>query len=199
MPPKPHFTKEQIIEAAFEITRRQGRNNLSARTVAGKLKCSTSPIYSAFQTMQELDDAVCTKSTELMVQYQTRSHTDSPFLDMGLGYILFAQEEQQIFRDMFINKDEFRQHSREMQQYAFAELFEKVMEKDPTLAGLAKSQKIELLQIMWIFTHGIACQVCINAMALKNNLEIIALLKRVMDPLLETIKKEGPARKKAAS
>ena len=198
MPPKPHFSREQIIEAAFEIARDRGRGHLSARTVARKLKCSTSPIYSAFQTMQALDDAVCTKSTELMVQFQTRPITDSPFLDMGLGYILFAQKEQQIFRDMFLNKDDLRPHSRKMQQFAFTELLKKVMEKDPSLAGLTKSQKTELLRIMWIFTHGIACQASIKAMTFKNNQEIIALLKRVMDPLLETLKREGPAGKKTA-
>ena len=44
MPPKVKITKEMIIDAAFEIARSEGAENINARTVSKKLGCSTQPV-----------------------------------------------------------------------------------------------------------------------------------------------------------
>ena len=47
MPPKPKFTKEDIVEAAFNIVREQGWEALTQRSIAQKLNASIGPIYSS--------------------------------------------------------------------------------------------------------------------------------------------------------
>ena len=43
MPAIAKVTKEMIIEAAFEIAKEMGAENINARTVSQKLGCSTQP------------------------------------------------------------------------------------------------------------------------------------------------------------
>lgn len=54
MPPKVKITKEMIIDAAFEIARSEGAENINARTVSKKLGCSTQPVMYHFKTIEEL-------------------------------------------------------------------------------------------------------------------------------------------------
>ena len=48
MPPKAKISKEMIVNAALEIARLTGAENINARTVSQKLNCSTQPIMYRF-------------------------------------------------------------------------------------------------------------------------------------------------------
>ena len=52
MPPKAKVTKDMIIDAAFEVARESGVENINARTVAKKLNCSTQPVMYHFETIE---------------------------------------------------------------------------------------------------------------------------------------------------
>ena len=52
MPPKVKVTKDMVIDAAFEIAREAGAENINARTVAKKLNCSTQPVMYHFATIE---------------------------------------------------------------------------------------------------------------------------------------------------
>ena len=54
MPPKIRYSRESIIEAAFEVVRADGEEHLNARTVARRLGCSTQPVLYHFADMKEL-------------------------------------------------------------------------------------------------------------------------------------------------
>ena len=54
MPPKVKVTKEAVVNAAVQIVRSQGVQALNARTVAAALNCSTQPVFSNFETMEQL-------------------------------------------------------------------------------------------------------------------------------------------------
>ena len=58
MPPKIKYSKEQIIESAIEIVRKNGIENLSARNIANNLNSSPQPIFSYFKNMDELKNSV---------------------------------------------------------------------------------------------------------------------------------------------
>jgi len=69
MPPKQKYTKEDIVEAAFNVVREQGWEALSQRSIAKKLNASIGPIYSYFKSMANLEEAVIEKAYELLLQY----------------------------------------------------------------------------------------------------------------------------------
>ena len=69
MPPKPKVTKEQVIEAAAHIVRRQGMSGLTAKSLAAQLHCSTQPIFWLFEGMEEVRSAVTAKALEKFDEY----------------------------------------------------------------------------------------------------------------------------------
>jgi AcrR family transcriptional regulator len=188
VPPKPHFTKQQITDAAFEIARTAGLQGLSARELAARLGCSTSPIYTYFKNMRELEDIVCELSTKLMLDYQTQKRTDSPLLDMCVGYVVFAKQEDRVFRDMFMEKESLSPHSQEMKTFAYTQLMEKVLSREPLLAGIDSRKKRKLLEILWTYTHGLATQINIGALDLPNERAMITHLKQVLPPIVASFK-----------
>ena len=58
MPPKAKLSKEEIIETAFEMTRENGFEHVTARELAHRLGCSTQPIFHVFQNMEEVKKEV---------------------------------------------------------------------------------------------------------------------------------------------
>ena len=54
MPPKPKITKDMILTTVLNITRETGFEAVNARSIAGKLQCSTRPIFTCYENMEEL-------------------------------------------------------------------------------------------------------------------------------------------------
>jgi len=186
MPRKNLFTKELFINAAFKIIREKGRDKLSARSLARELGCSTMPVYSYLKSMKTLVNDLEEKAVDLMLTYQTTSSTGQPFLDMGLGYVLFARNEKNLFRFLFMANERSQRHSRASRPQRDSEkdllsllfagenrelrhgkegkdprivAFNRLvagMKTDPVLHGLDDKQLASILTKMWIFTHGLA-------------------------------------------
>ena len=134
MPPKIQITKEQMIEKAYEMVRSNGFQNLSARTLANELGCSTQPIYISFQNMNELKDCLAQKAIDTLMQYilAYQKENYAPVLSKILGYIQFASEEKYLYQLMFSSK---------------------IMDLDKTKNEVMKSDELE--QDMLIYAHGI--------------------------------------------
>jgi AcrR family transcriptional regulator len=98
MPPKFKFTKEEMVDAAFKIVRRKGWGALSTRSLAGQLGSSSRPIYSFFHSITELEEEIVRKAVDLLYKYMVRKRTGDPWIDHGIGYVMFAHKEKHLFR-----------------------------------------------------------------------------------------------------
>ena len=103
MPPKAKITKDMILDAAMEVAREEGAENINARTVSEKLHCSTQPVMYHFATIEELKKAVYAKVDRYHSEYlmNTERRQNGIMLEMGLNYIRFAIEEPNLFRFLF--------------------------------------------------------------------------------------------------
>ena len=54
MPPKAKISKEMILNTVLDITRESGFETVNARSIANKLQCSTRPIFTCYENMEEL-------------------------------------------------------------------------------------------------------------------------------------------------
>ena len=54
MPPKAKFSKEEIVASAVEIVRTHGSDALTARALGQALGSSPRPIFTVFQSMEEV-------------------------------------------------------------------------------------------------------------------------------------------------
>ena len=53
MPPKPRFTREEIVDTALDIVSRKGIEALTARELGEALSSSARPIFTVFRSMEE--------------------------------------------------------------------------------------------------------------------------------------------------
>ena len=68
MPPKPKFSKQEIVNAAFDIAKNEGLDAITIRKVAHKLGSSIAPIYVNFDNVEQLVQAVVTKTFDIAVR-----------------------------------------------------------------------------------------------------------------------------------
>lgn len=100
--PKAKITKEMVIDAAFEVTRIMGSENVNARTVSEKLGCSTQPVMYHFARIEEMKRAVYEKADRFHTEYLMNITPDKGvMLSIGLNYIRFAIREPNLFRFLF--------------------------------------------------------------------------------------------------
>ena len=69
MPPKTRITEEKIVDAAIEVVRKGGFEQINARTVADQLDCSTQPVMYHFSTIDNLKKAVYQRADQLHSEY----------------------------------------------------------------------------------------------------------------------------------
>ena len=106
MPPKPKITKDMILNTVLKITQEMGFEAVNARSVASKLKCSTRPIFTCYENMEELKNDFLDFAFEYYNQYVTehrKSENIKPYLYLPLSYIKFGKEEMNLFKLLFIN------------------------------------------------------------------------------------------------
>ena len=90
------FSKEEIIEAAFELVREQGWQGFSVQAIAKAIGGSTMPIYSHFGNVRELEDAVVWRALELLKLRMTEVRTGDKWIDHAINWVSFAEEERHL-------------------------------------------------------------------------------------------------------
>ena len=151
MAPKKKFTREQIIDAAFEIARTDGFDSITIRKVAEKLGSSIAPIYVNFKEVGELIEEVYKKTHEVSRRILMELNSGHPFHDIGVASIRFAREYPVLFRDLVMKKNEQAKHNEEETQG-----FIQMMRMDPHLSGLPDDELRTLLLKMKIFQLGLS-------------------------------------------
>lgn len=104
MPPIVRFSREAVLEAAYQLIRREGPGALNARAVAKELGGSTQPIFRLFSGMEELRQAV-TEMTLAIWKERLRERLQTsafPYLTIGMAYLLFARDEPELFKLLFM-------------------------------------------------------------------------------------------------
>ncbi len=174
MAPKHSITREEIIEAAFTIVRQEGMSVLTARNIAKKMGLSTRPVYSHFSSMKELQKEVMRKAGDLMLSYMVKPYTDSVFLNMGTGATYFARENKTLYRLLFMENNNFKDLIEEFHVNMHGQ-----MKKDEMFTRLSQNQRDDLLNKMWIFTHGLASFICVGLIEDDSDDAIIKILDSV--------------------
>ena len=174
MPPKIQFSKADLLHAAFSLTRSRGLEALNARSIARELGCSTQPIFRAFRSMEEIRGEMARMSMDVYANYISRSATLAPqhYLGTGLAYILFAQEEPQLFRILFMCDRTAEGVTTQNPDKTLDFVLELVMKG----TGLSRERAEELHRHLWIYAHGLASMVVTRFITLTRE-EIVQLLR----------------------
>ena len=156
MPPLRQYTKEIILNAAFEQLRKDGMESLSARSIAKQLGSSTQPVYSAYKTMNDLKQELRDKAREFNIAFlMKKGNTNDAFLNIGMQYLRFMHHERQLFKLLYLNNPN-------SYDSVFtplpARLIEQMKQAD-YLSELDDKSLSRLLFNMQVYTHGIATMI----------------------------------------
>ncbi|MFO7713592.1 TetR/AcrR family transcriptional regulator [Desulfosarcina sp.] len=153
MPPKQRFSPQDVIEAAFQVVRKQGWEGFSARTIANELNSSTRPIYDYFNSMENIEAEVVKKILSYYVHFLSQERTGDKWLDQALGYVLFASTEKHLFR--CINDEKHTPSQRQFAQHHWVELGEALSE-DERFKNISAESKHKVRAARWIMIHGLS-------------------------------------------
>ena len=106
MPPKAKCTKEQIVSTAFDMVRASGMSVLTARNLAKELGTSTAPIFTLFNTVEEIQNEVISRANVLYSEYIRKGLSQTlAFKGAGMKYIEFAKDEPELFKLLFLSEN----------------------------------------------------------------------------------------------
>ena len=167
--PKIKFTKNDILNAAYDVMKQNGIKHISARKIADKFKGSTAPIYANFSTIDELKKEVIRMAEEKLNEYLYRDYTGRELFDAAMGFIKFARDEKELFRAIFLDAAE-----------GFSDLFDKTMrallKEEIVLKSFPKlsfTQAKDGIERLWVHLFGYATLVFVSTNPENETNEVI--------------------------
>lgn len=161
--PKAKITREMVVDAAFEVTRIMGSENVNARTVSEKLGCSTQPVMYHFARIEEMKRAVYEKADRLHTEYlmNITDPQEGVMLGIGLNYIRFAIREPNLFRFLF--QSGFAVENSLLDMIDSEELVP-VLSAMRGAMGMDMEQTKEVFLTIALFAHGYASIIANNSL-----------------------------------
>ena len=147
MPRSYMFTKEQVLDAAIELTREKGFSAVSARSLGEQLGTTSRPIFSHFENMADVQKGIISAANTLYQSFRAEE------IASGMAYIRFAKEEKELFKLLFMRDrsgEQIKENPEEME--ALIGLIAKQVNIDKEAARFFYLE-------MWAYTHGIASMI----------------------------------------
>lgn len=148
--------KDFLIDTAFLLAKEEGFENVTARKLAAAAGCSTQPIFRLYENMEDLWKDVYERAVEFFESFYDNYPKNNlePFVDLGMAYISFANNEAQLFKLLFMGH-----------KGAYVKSLYEILNGDAgNVAAEFKKAKTygtfdpqDLFTKMWIFINGIAC------------------------------------------
>lgn len=156
MPPKFKFTRNEIINAAMNLTRKNGLSGLTARALAKELGCSVKPVFGLFKNMEEVQQEVYSSAYNLYQSYLQEDMSKGkypPYKASGMAYIRFAKNEKELFKILFM-----RDRSREKIEENKEEI-RPLLELIKQNLGISEEDAYMFHLENWVYVHGIATMI----------------------------------------
>ena len=192
MPPKAKFTKEQITKAALCVVSEKGAQALTAKELGAALGTSTTPIFTVFNSMQEVQDAVMLAAMERFEEYAHKAaHLGPVFKQIGMQMILFAKEEPKLYQLIFMSSISEAQTIDDIYAHlgSLADECLNVLQKD---YDLSKADAKTLFEHVWIHTFGIGA-LCATGVCDFSHEQIAQMLTQDFTAMMMLMKSGKPS------
>ncbi len=167
-------TREDILNTAFAMAREEGAAMVTARRLAARAGCSTQPVFRVYNNMEELMEELFHKAADFFEEFQL-SYSQScrqafprqyrtPFLNLGMAYIQFAEADKHLFELLFLSPKRYGKTLYDLVNGRKGVIVKEVAKA----ADNGCRNPGGLFMKMWIFIHGAAC------MALTGDYDLTA-------------------------
>ena len=155
MPPKPKFTREEIVQTALEIVSKKGVEALTAKELGDALGSSARPIFTVFSSMKEVRDEVRAAAMRRFESFAQQKLPDMPlFKQVGMQMVLFGAKEPKLYRFLFMQENR--------NAVSFDDVFGELGPTAETCIGLiceeyrmSEEEAKLLFENVWIYTFGV--------------------------------------------
>lgn len=175
MPPKPKFSKEEIVKSALSIVSKKGVEALTAKELGLALGTSSRPIFTFFKTMQELKEEVKVAAMTCFESYTEIKIPDTPlFKQVGMQMVMFGINEPKLFQLLFMQEN----RSAVTFDDVFKELgstAERCVEALRRDYGLSFDKARLLFENVWLYTFGLGV-LCATRMCHFSEEELSTML-----------------------
>lgn len=155
MPPKPKFTKEEIVQTALNVVSEKGVEALTAKELGTALGSSARPIFTVFNSMKEVRDEVRIAAMQRFESFEEPLLPDMPlFKQVGMRMVMFGVREPKLYQLLFMQENQ--------KAVSFDDVFG---ELGPTAEicmamlqeeyNLSQAQAKQLFENEWIYTFGV--------------------------------------------
>ena len=189
MPPRAKFSKEEIVNAALDLVRAEGFGALTSRALGTALGSSARPIFTVFQSMEDVARAVTEAAKGLYREFVQQGLAETPaFKGIGTQYIRFAAKEPKLFQLLFMTEQKQVPDLSGILP-SIDDSYEQILSSIQRDYGMEEASARRLYHHLWIYTHGIAV-LCATNMCRFTGEEISEMLTEVFTGLFKT-KKAG--------
>lgn len=106
MPPKPKFTREEIVQTALEIVSQKGVEALTAKELGDALGSSARPIFTVFNSMKEVQDEVRAAAMHRFESFAEQKLPGMPlFKQVCMQMLLFGAREPKLYQLLFMQEN----------------------------------------------------------------------------------------------
>lgn len=193
MPPKAKITKDMILHTVLNITRESGFETVNARSIANKLQCSTRPIFTCYESMEQLKGDFLDFAFAYFDRYAAAyrgAAVQKPYLLRPLSYIQFAKEEPCLFKLLFIS-DMALKMEKPNDFYREIGNREKAKEFSDSL-GVEPECGERIFLDLFLYSHGIAVLTATEKLSF-DEADAEKMLVRFLSAALQQEKAKGEA------
>ncbi|MGN1180080.1 MAG: TetR/AcrR family transcriptional regulator [Suilimivivens sp.] len=187
MPPKPKCTKEEIVRAAFEMTRESGIEAVAARELGKRLGTSATPIFTHFRNMHEVELEVRKLAMQEFEKHTAGALEYTPaFKQFGIRMVEFAKKEPKLFRVLYMQEHEESSNFDDLFQELgdTAGVCMEILKRD---YDLTQQESYQLFRQVWMHTFSI-CVLEANNICHFSDEEISEILSMEFQGALMFIK-----------
>lgn len=188
MAPETQFSAGKIIEAAISITREQGIAAVTARSLAKELKCSVKPIFTAFDSMDDVIYATAERAKSIFLDFMQQPYEKLSFMRIGLRWIDFARCEPNLYKLLFVPSLGGARLTTPLNVFMnFEGLTEKIIPIIVSEFDLSRENACRLYNQMIIHAHGMAC-ILVSGQTDFNEHSIREIFSETVESLVEHYK-----------
>lgn len=189
MPPKQKFTRAEVVTAALNLVRREGIVALTARGLGAELGVSSRPIFTTFRNMEEVQQETAKAARDVYNTYIEQGLAETPaFKGVGMQYFRFAKNEPKLFEWLFM--------SASGNSVTFCDTLpaidvnsDRILDSIQIAYRFSRENAYRLYQVLWVFTHGLAC-LHISGISRLTEDEVSKLLTEVFTGMFIKLKSE---------
>jgi hypothetical protein len=134
--------------------------------------------------MKSIEKDLDKMTGDLFAEYMSREYTGDPFIDLSWGYIFFANEERELFRIMHLENRVKPAAGNRKGKNIVIQMFRDRLHSEPGFADIPDEEMIHILEMNYIFIHGLASLIVTDRFDDPSEEHILALLKENKEYLI---------------